>query len=155
MTQQRIRAKARRYFRILLIVLPSALVGAASALVVMLATSAGTIPFEDWAILMHIAGQCAAFGAILGTIAALDRSDGAGFVPQWLGRPINTPCCEPGSALLLTRWPPPRFGLGMRIPESGLGFLLVLLLAPSWAGSGGSGRSTSISRSRGQGDVLG
>ncbi len=103
MAQQRTRAKVRRYFCILLIVLLSALIGAASALVVMIATSAGTVSFERWGVLIHVAGPFAAFGAILGTIAALDRSSGSEFVPQWLGRPVKEVIQQAGR---IRRWAP-------------------------------------------------
>jgi uncharacterized BrkB/YihY/UPF0761 family membrane protein len=76
----------------------------------MFASALGTVPFRNWDALIHVATLFAIFGAMLGTIMALDRSAGRIRLPRWAVVPFNAPiartaiCAALGAAAAWTVW---------------------------------------------------
>jgi len=81
----------RRWLRAALVVLVFALGGALGSVVAMYATALGTVPASNWSALAQVATLFAIFGAMLGTIMALDRSATPTPLPRWLAVPFNAP----------------------------------------------------------------
>jgi len=68
-----------------------ALGGALAAVVAIYASALGSVPANRWNALAQVASLFAIFGAVLGTIMALDRTATPTPLPRWLSIPFNAP----------------------------------------------------------------
>lgn len=74
MSFPRTAARLRRLLRVLLTIVCFALLGAAVFVVGAFISALGSVPLGNWEALIHVAALFAIFGALYGTILALDRS---------------------------------------------------------------------------------
>jgi hypothetical protein len=102
-------AIARSWLRIGLAIFFCATIGAVAAVFAMYASALGSIPIRHWDALIHVAVFFGLFGALLGTIMALDRSEPNPF-PRWLVRTFHAPmlrtvlCSCIGTAMVAVVW---------------------------------------------------
>jgi hypothetical protein len=122
--------------RLVVVVAVFALGGALAAVVAMYATALGTVPANHWNALAQVASLFAIFGAVLGTIMALDGSATPTPLPRWLSVPFNAPvlrtviCSALGACAVAvaSSWQAEAFALVWFITGAAVGAVL------GWAG---------------------
>jgi hypothetical protein len=132
MRANRIAAKARRWLRALVVVAVFAALAAGAVVVAMFASALGTVEFQNWVALLHIAPVFALFGATLGTIMALDCSAQPTLLPRWVAVPFNAPrtraalCAAwgAGAVALFRSWSPETVTLSWVFAGAVVGFAL-------------------------------